>query len=127
MPLPAGTYEAFYSAFPTMYWTDDTGDTSSAQRLFNWLADEGFDDFKLTLQTNGRALAGADAERARHEFETGAIVTLRGDGPLKFLQSGFMLDRPTEVDLYAEGEGREDADFDSGWIINAIRARKSGS
>jgi len=30
-----------------------------------------------------------------------------------------VLDRPTEVDLYVEGEAREDTEFDTGWIINA--------
>ena len=78
--LPAGTYEAFYSAFPNMYWTDEKGDTNTAQRFMNWLADEGFDEFRLTIRGGAQALAGADAERARREFETGAIVTLRGDG-----------------------------------------------
>jgi hypothetical protein len=75
--LPAGTYEAFYSPFPSMFWTDGKGDANAAQRLLNWLADEGFDEFRLTIKGNAQALAGADAERARHEFEAGAIVTAR--------------------------------------------------
>src|SRR5580765_3036660 len=70
--LPAGTYEAFYSAFPTMYWTDGKGDTNTAQRFLNWLADEGFDDFRLTIRGNAQVLGGAEAERARREFESGA-------------------------------------------------------
>ena len=63
--LPAGTYEAFYAAFPNIYWTDDKGDTNTAQRFMNWLADEGFDDFRLTIRGDAQVLAGAEAERAR--------------------------------------------------------------
>jgi hypothetical protein len=117
--LPAGTYEAFYAPFPNMFWTDDNGDTNAAQRFVNWLADEGFDEFKLTIRGSAQALAGTEAERARHAFESGAVVTLRGNGGQKFLQTGFILSRPTQVDIYAEGEAREDSEFDSGWIINA--------
>jgi hypothetical protein len=117
--LPAGTYEAFYSAFPNMVWTNENGDTTTTQRFMNWLADEGFDDFKLTVQGNAQILTGADANRVRHEFENGAVVALRGNGAQKFLQTGFALDRATEVDVYAEGEAREESEFDSGWIVNA--------
>jgi hypothetical protein len=117
--LPAGTYEAFYSAFPNMFWTDGKGEDNTAQRLLNWLADWGFDDFRLTIRGGAQTLAGAEAERARHEFENGAVVTLRGDGGRRFLQTGFILSRPTQVDIYAEGEAREDSEFDAGWIINA--------
>jgi hypothetical protein len=117
--LPAGTYEAFYAAFPNMYFSDDKGDSNTAQRFLNWLADEGFDEFRLTVKGGGRVLAGADADRARTTFQNGAIVALRGDGGEKFLQSGFILSRPAQIDVYATGEAREDTEFDAGWIINA--------
>jgi hypothetical protein len=122
--LPAGTYEAFYSPFPSMYWTDDKGDASAPQRFLNWLADEGFDEFRMTVRGNAQVLNGAEAERARREFESGAIVALRGDGGKKFLESGFVLSRPTDVEIYAEGEAREDGDFDAGWIVNAETREK---
>ena len=117
--LPAGNYEAFYSAFPNIYWSDDNGDTNTAQRFLSWLTDEGFDELRLTIHGGAQALAGADAERARREFENGTFVNLRGDGSQKFLQTGFILSRPTSVEIYAEGEAREDNEFDAGWIINA--------
>ena len=120
--LPAGTYEAFYSAFPNMFWTDEDG--NSAQRFLSWLNDEGFDDFHLTIRGGGQVVAGAEAERARHEFEAGAIVALRGSGAEKFLQAGFALSRPMQVEIYAVGEAREDAEFDAGWIINADTREK---
>ena len=122
--LPAGNYEAFYAPFPSMYWSDDKGDANTAQRFLNWLADEGFDEFRMTIRGNAQVLSGADAERARRELDTGAIVALRGDGGRKFLESGFVLSRPTEVEIYAEGEARQDGDFDAGWIINADTREK---
>ena len=89
VPLPAGTYEAFYAAFPNWYLANEDGDTNTAQRFLNWLHDAGFEDFKLTIHADHRLLAGADAERARRDIDNGAVVTLRGDGTMKYLQSGF--------------------------------------
>jgi hypothetical protein len=117
--LPAGTYEAFYAAFPNWYFANEDGDTNTAQRFLNWLHDAGFEDFKLTIHADHRLLAGADAERARRDLDNGAVVTLRGDGTMKYLQSGFELDRATEIEIHAAGEAREDGEFDTGWIINA--------
>ncbi len=85
----------------------------------NWLNDEGFDTFRLTIDGSAQPLTGADADRARRAFAADAIVNLRAVGKEEFLQAGFVLDRPTEVEWYAEGELRADAEFDSGWIIDA--------
>src|SRR3954468_2832846 len=63
--LPAGTYEAFYSAFPTVYWTDEDGSQTSAQRFVSWLADQGWEEFRLAIEGNAHVLGGADADRAR--------------------------------------------------------------
>src|SRR5262245_11515732 len=76
--LPAGTYEAFYSAFPTMYWTDGDGEQNTAQKLVSWMADQGWNEFRLSIQGNARVLAGSEAERARRSLETNAVVTVRG-------------------------------------------------
>ena len=116
--LPAGTYEAFYAAYPEHNWTDENGNAGTGQRFINWLTDAGFDDFHLTVQANGRALSGVDAERARRQVEAGAVVALRGDRPERFVQAGFALDRSTPVEILSVGEVREDAQFDSGWIVN---------
>ena len=118
--LPAGTYEAFYSAFPTVYWTGEDGKPSTAQTFVNWLADQGWDEFRLVIEGGARVLTGADADRARrNSIDTNAVVSLRGDRAEAFLQSGFVLDRATEVELYAVGEARDNAEFDTGWLIDA--------
>lgn len=116
--LPAGTYEVFYAAFPSMYVSDDN-EPGVAEKFMNWLSDSGFDEFRVAVRGDLRTLSGAEADRARHQFENGTVIALRGDGPERFAQTGFTLDRPTQIDIYAEGEVREDGEFDSGWIINA--------
>jgi len=117
--LPAGTYEAFYAAFPSVYWSDENGDSGVGQRFMNWMADVGFDQFHLSITGDLRTLSGSDADRARRQFESSTVMALRGDHSERFQQTGFTLDRPTPLSIYAEGELREDAEFDSGWIINA--------
>ncbi len=117
--LPAGTYEAFYSAFPTMYWSASDGDTTAGQRFVNWLTDQGWDEFRFSIQGNARVLAGAEADHWRRSLDTNAVVSLRGDRAEAFQQSGFALDRAMPIELYAVGEAREDAEFDTGWLINA--------
>jgi len=122
--LPAGDYEAFYSAFPTMSWTDGDGNQNTSQRFMSWLTDQGFDDFRLTIQGAGQVQSGASADRIRGSFASGAFVALHGDGAEKYLQSGFAIDHPTAIDIYAVGEVREDSEFDTGWIINADTREK---
>jgi len=117
--LPAGTYEAFYAAYPSMWMSDDNGDANAAERFVNWLNDAGFDTFRIKIDGSAQTLTGADADRARRAFAADAIVDLRGSGKERFLQAGFALDRPTTIEWYAEGELRENAEYDSGWIINA--------
>ena len=116
--LAPGSYEAFYASFLNTWNTGDE-EPGAGQRLVNWLTDQGLEEFKLTILGNAQALAEADAGRARREVDSGAIVALRGDDGERFLQAGFVLERPTELELYATGEARENAEFDSGWIVNA--------
>jgi hypothetical protein len=85
----------------------------------NWLADIGFDEFHVTITGVGGTVAGAEADRARRQFENGTVIALRGDGAERFEQTGFILERPTQIEIYSVGEVREDAEFDSGWIVNA--------
>ena len=117
--LPAGDYEAFFGSFPTTYWTNDDREQSSVERMTSWLADQGFDEFRLTITGSAKVLSGAAATAVRRGFADGAIVALAGDGSQRYLETGFALDRPTAIDVYAVGEAREDAEFDTGWIVNA--------
>jgi hypothetical protein len=116
--LPAGRYEAFYASFPPTTWARD-GETGARQRLADWLNNTSFDQFRLTIHAEAQILSGADAERVRRDLESGAVVALRGDRHEHSAHAGFILDRPTEVEVYSAGEVREDTEFDAGSIIDA--------
>jgi hypothetical protein len=113
--LAAGSYTAYYASFPDGdYWTDENGKTKS-DRKWHWFGDEPVEDFKLVIRGNGRALA----EKPSPPASAATIVSLRGDSHEQLAESGFVLTRPTEIDISSEGEARSDGEFDFGWIINA--------
>jgi hypothetical protein len=117
--LPVGSYTAYYGAFPDgEYWTDDNGKTR-ADRKWHWFGDEPIEEFKLVVRGNGHPLGAQELDRVRQAAAASAIVTLRGTSHEQFHQSGFTLSKPTQVEICAEGEAREDGEFDFGWIINA--------
>jgi hypothetical protein len=117
--LPAGSYTAYYAAFPDgEYWTDENGKTRS-DRKWHWFGEEPIDEFKLIVRGNGQPLAAQELNRLRQVAGASAIVALRATTHEEFQQSGFTLSKPTQLDIYVEGEAREDGEFDFGWIINA--------
>ncbi len=117
--LPAGTYAAYYASFPDgEYWTDEGGKTRAA-RKWHWFGDEPVDQFKLIVRGSGQRIAGAALDRATAASSSAAVIALRGTTGEQFQQAGFALAKPTEVEIYAEGEARQDGEFDYGWIINA--------
>ena len=116
--LPGGSYAAYYSAFPDgEYWTNDDGKAQS--RKWHWFGDERIDDFKLIVRGDGQRLAAADVERLRQAADASAVVALHAGSGELFQQAGFSLSKPTDIEIRAEGEAREDGEFDYGWIINA--------
>lgn len=117
--LPAGTYTAYYAAFPDgEYWTDENGKTRS-DRKWHWFGDDPIDQFKLVVRGAGQPLSAAGLDRLRQGAAAPAIVALRATSHEQFQQAGFTLSKPTRVEVRAEGEAREDGEFDFGWIINA--------
>lgn len=115
--LPAGSYAGYVSAYPPgAYTTDDDG---VANRVWRFFGVNGVDDYKLVVKATGQRLTPADVERLRQESAAGAIVAFRGSAGEQFQQTGFTLQKPAAVELYAVGEAREDSEFDYGWIINA--------
>ncbi|MEP6918236.1 MAG: hypothetical protein ABJC89_21490 [Acidobacteriota bacterium] len=116
--LPAGSYAAYYAAFPDgEYWSDD--DKGSEAKKWHWFGDQPVSDFKLRVRGNAQRMSSTDAARATQPSAGSAIVSLRGTESQQYQQAGFVLARPTEVEVAAVGEAREDGEFDSGWIINA--------
>jgi len=113
--LPAGSYTAYYASFPDGdYWKDENGKATS-ERKWHSFGDEPVQDFKLVIRGNGRALA----EKPTPPATAATIVALRGQSHEQLAESGFVLTKPTEIEISSEGEARSDGEFDFGWIINA--------
>ncbi len=117
--LPAGSYTAYYASFPDgEYWTDD-GAKTKADRKWHWFGDQPVENFKLIVSGSGQILAPAELDRLRGLAAGSAIVSLPALSREQFTEAGFVLSKPTDVQISVEGEAREDGEFDFGWIINA--------
>jgi hypothetical protein len=115
--LPEGSYVTYYSAFPDgEYWSESD---NKSDRKWHWFGDQPIEEFKIVVRGNGQRMAASDVDRLRQASARGAIVSLRGGGAEQFQQAGFALSKPTEIEVYALGEAREDGEFDYGWIISA--------
>jgi hypothetical protein len=115
--LPAGSYAAYYAAFPDgEFWSDDRNDTA---RKWHWFGDQAVDAFKLAVRGTGQRLTAGEADQLRQLTAASAIVSLHPTGREQYQQTGFALSKPTDVELYAVGEARQDGEFDSAWIIDA--------
>ena len=108
--LPAGSYTAYYASFPDGdYWKDENGKATS-ERKWHSFGDEPVQDFKLVIRGNGRALA----EKPTPPATAATIVALRGQSHEQLAESGFVLTKPTEIEISSEGEARSDGEFDFG-------------
>ena len=119
--LPAGSYAAYVSAYPTGYSSDDDGVN---KRITRWFGADHLEQYKLTVFGSGQRLSSAEVDRLRQQASANEIVGFRGSSPEQFHQKGFVLDRPTDIELYAIGEAREDGEFDAGWIVDAVTREK---
>lgn len=117
--LPAGSYTAYYASFPDgEYWSDDNAKRKN-DRKWHWFGDDPVESFKFVVHGKGQVLSPAETDRLRASNAALTVVSLRGNFHEQFEEAGFVLARPTEVQISAEGEAREDGEFDFGWIINA--------
>lgn len=115
--LPEGSYVAYYASYPDgEYWSESD---KKSDRQWHWFGDQPVDQFKIAIRGNGQRLAPGDLDRFRPSSAPSTIVALKGSGAEQFQQAGFVLSKPTEIDVIAFGEAREDAEFDYGWIVNA--------
>jgi hypothetical protein len=123
--LPAGEYEVYYASYSALWRTENN--------VLRWLTGnrsrDGYDDdglsenFGLSIRGTGRRLAPLELQRLRDAYRANAITLTANSGP-GAVQLGFELVKPTEIDIYAIGEAREDGAFDYGWIIDANTGRK---
>ena len=113
--------QAFYGFYPSTYWSDDDkpDKRSLVDRLWNGSDQGAIDALDFKIHGDGRILSAADLAKANAAFAAGSIVNLRATAKQQLQETGFSLCAPTEIEVYALGEARQDGDFDSGWIINA--------
>jgi hypothetical protein len=126
-PLPAGAYEAFYSFYPAVHFSDDDKDQQEKRSLLDRLWNGSTTTVAalgLTIRSSGTLLDGHDLARINDAFAASSIVNFRATARQQFQETGFSLTRPTQVDVYAVGEARKDGSFDSGWIVNTDTKQK---
>ncbi|MEX1274468.1 MAG: hypothetical protein WEE20_00945 [Bacteroidota bacterium] len=121
--LPGGTYEVYYSAFPSYY----SGDFDGVGDFFGFLADKIFDrngdrrlykDLHITIRGSGRNLGSEGVDENLEQLRKEALISLTGLWDDDYVQQGFTLQKPTTLSLYALGEARDDGNYDHGWIVN---------
>jgi hypothetical protein len=107
--LPAGTYIVHYGA------TRGNGSDFPLARLFAGRSR----DYGITIRGVGMPLTDSQLVSAEKEFQRAAFVVLTGLVDDVRRSSGFTIDQPTEVEIYAIGEAVDGETFDYGWVINA--------
>ena len=118
--LPAGTYEAFYSAFPTSTGATTRATPTRAQRFHELARRRGLRRVPAdrSRQRAGRSPAPTPSARGTSS-RTARSSTCAATAARNSCRPASASSRPTELDIYAEGEAREDNEFDTGWIVNA--------
>ena len=119
--LPAGNYEVWYASYPAG-WQSRTLDSNGEEVRSERTRSEALSSsFELAIRADERArhLSRAELARLREEFTRTAIISFTDVEHSTSRRMGFVLDRPTELEIYVIGEARKDGAFDSGWIIDA--------
>ncbi len=134
--LAAGLYEVCYAAFPPRFdagkkqwWEDASGLGELVQSVVAALmGHEQERDWRTLYQGRERTFGiTVRGERGRPEpdlnlasepFLQRAFLTLTGLGNDVYARQGFMLDRLTEIEVYALGEQGRTDEHDYGWILD---------
>ena len=122
--LRAGVYEAYYGSFSENWRVRGMVQQGNDRSLWDRLRDDDpTSKFLFNIEGDGRRL-GRDVAQAREDFDERTVISLTKVAPSSTQKIGFSLERPTEVEVYAIGEERQDNAFDYGWIINADTREK---
>ena len=128
--LPAGTYEAHYASYAESSVNFAVGENSSLGDLVRlarrakeggpYVQNGAYKEFALAVSGTGERASDEQLHEARAAFNATAIAVVRPEHN-GTERRGFVLTRPTTVEVYAVGELRrnETDAFDYGWIVNA--------
>jgi hypothetical protein len=127
--LPAGVYEAHFASYvaTSVSYSGSFKDLISLRRdpqrgrvrYGGPSVDDGsYHDLGMVIRGVGRAATDADLDSASHAFGGSVVLALLDSGPGASERTAFEVTRPTDLEVVAIGELREDAAFDYGWIEN---------
>jgi len=133
--LEKGKYEVYYASFPSFYHSSSKFDSW----LNNVLADI-FDErrrgkpeyhfkkewkkFGVTVRGKGRRFRDSELDELQAAFTKKSVVSLLGKRDLDNQEFTFKVKRDIQVDIYAQGEIRQDGSFDYGWIADLDNRQK---
>ncbi len=125
LALPKGNYEVYYSYFPYHYYNfkgfsefmDFLGD-----KVFRWNDDDDYSsdikNFSIVIRGKGTRLDKDAIEKLHEEYRKNSFFSMSGLWDSQSEHRGFVLDKPTDLAIYAIGEARSDGTYDYGWIKN---------
>ena len=123
--LPKGFYEVYYASFPYSFSNinglsgliDFLGD-----EVLHWSDDDNFSreykDLSVVVTGKGTRLNTEAVKKRQDEYKKNSLFSMSGLWDNQFEQQGFILDKPTDLSIYALGELRTDGSYDYGWIKN---------
>jgi hypothetical protein len=126
--LPKGEYEVYYAAYPEP--SDGVESFGDFMELLSSKIFDGrhrareYDDLSITVHGNGKAVGSAGVDRWQQELKKQAVVSLTALWDNDYVHQGFVLEKPTEVTIYALGENQDESMDDYGWIINAKTGKR---
>jgi hypothetical protein len=134
--LPAGVYEAHFGSFPATSVSYTGNLDSSVSRIRDrrrrgdvrfsgpYVDDGSYRAFALVIRGEGRPAGERDLDSATRAFTGSVVLALLPESPGAPERMAFELARPTDIEVYAIGELRQDAAHDYGWIQNADTRRR---
>ncbi len=124
--LPKGEYELYFTSIKPSF----SSGFLSFERLWEKIIgdDDWWDDragkWKIEVSGVDAVLSEVAVEKYRRALKERAVVELTPVGDKSYLNRGFSIDKPLNVEVYALGEGYKGEMFDYGWLMNADSRRK---
>ena len=133
LDLPAGTYEVYYSTYPSYLYDEDDYhwhsngffggffnalfDDDKKQEKYKFF-DDLYDDLYCRISGSGQPLSADQIEERQKDLAANAFISFIAMPDDAHEQQIFKVTAPLEVEIYALGEARRDGDFDAGILIN---------
>jgi len=128
--LPAGHYEVYYEAVPSRdddEFNFDLLDIFDRDDWRGWDHDDfrdAADDFRLTIEGNGRPWSNDDILAHQRAMCEGALFSRTALGNDHYEGKSLELDKPMALDIYAVGEATKEGSYDTSWIVDTKTLEK---